>query len=110
MKLRTLMIALALAALASILVAAAPEEKKVPQDTELSRIIRGYQIAPVKLITKGRDRDLLGLGSFIVNAQAACNDCHTHPPFVTGGDPFQGAPEQMNSTHFLAGARALGRP
>ena len=35
---------------------------------ELSRIVRGYQIAPVPLNLHGKDLELVGLGSYIVNA------------------------------------------
>jgi|GEM_PF-2493209 len=65
-------------------------------------------LSPVPLNLDGKDRDLVGLGSYIVNAQAACNDCHTNPPFVPGGDPFKGEPEQVNSAHFLAGGVSFG--
>ena len=50
---------------------------------------------PLKL--RGRNRALVGLGSYIVNAQGGCNDCHTNPPYAPGGDPFQGEPEQINT-------------
>ena len=75
---------------------------------EKARIARGFQIAPVKLKLKGRNRDLVGLGSYIVNAQGGCNDCHTNPPYAEGGDPFQGEPEQINTAGYLAGGTAFG--
>jgi hypothetical protein len=77
-------------------------------DSELSRILRGYQIAPVKLKLRGRDRALVGLGSYIVNAQGGCNDCHTNPPYAPGGDPFLGEPEQINVDRYLAGGTPFG--
>jgi len=76
--------------------------------SERERIEKGLTLSPVPLNLDGKDRDLLGLGSYVVNAQAACNDCHTHPTLVTGGDPFRGEPEQVNSTHFLAGGTPFG--
>lgn len=57
---------------------------------------------------RGKNRALVGLGSYIVNAQGACNDCHTAPSHVEGGDPFQGEPEQINTAHYLAGGRSFG--
>ncbi len=78
------------------------------EHSEQARIARGLNISPVPLDLDGKDRNLVGLGSYIVNAQGACNDCHTNPPFVPGGDPFQGEPEQINSAHFLAGGRPFG--
>ena len=72
------------------------------------RIEQGLTLSPVPLDLEGLDRDLVGLGSYIVNAQGACTDCHTNPPFVPGGNPFQGEPEQPNTEHFLAGGVAFG--
>ena len=34
----------------------------------------GYDIAPVTLNTRGKNALLVGLGSYIVNAQGGCND------------------------------------
>ena len=79
------------------------------EDTEeQARITKGLMLSPVPLNLEGKDRDLVGLGSYIVNAQAACNDCHTNPPFKPGGDPFKGEPEQVNAEHFLAGGTPFG--
>ncbi|MES1242974.1 MAG: cytochrome C [Acidobacteriota bacterium] len=76
--------------------------------SEQARIARGFQIAPVKLKLKGRNRDLVGLGSYIVNAQGGCNDCHTNPPYKEGGDPFLGQPEKINTDGYLAGGTPFG--
>lgn len=84
------------------------DEDEDGNDTERERIEKGLTLSPVPLNLDGKDRDLVGLGSYIVNAQAACNDCHTNPPFVPGGDPFKGEPEQINSEHFLAGGTSFG--
>lgn len=73
-----------------------------------SQIQRGFQIAPVPLDLKGKNRALVGLGSYIVNAQAGCNDCHTHPSYADGGDPFQGQPKQVNADQYLTGGRQFG--
>jgi len=73
-----------------------------------SQIQRGFEIAPVPLDLHGKNRGLVGLGSYIVNAQGGCNDCHTHPNFAPGGDPYQGQPEQINTAQYLAGGRVFG--
>jgi hypothetical protein len=78
------------------------------EHSERERIEQGLTLSPVPLDLNGKDRSLVGLGSYIVNAQGACNDCHTYPSFVPGGDPFLGEPEQINSAHFLAGGRPFG--
>ena len=76
--------------------------------TEANRIRIGYSIAPVQLNLRNRDRALVGLGSYIVNGQGACNDCHTHPSFADGGDPYLGQPEVVNSEQYLTGGRQFG--
>jgi hypothetical protein len=45
---------------------------------EITQILRGFEIAPVKLNLAGKDWALVGLGSYLVNT-TGCNDCHTHP-------------------------------
>ena len=71
---------------------------------EESKIQVGLAIAPVPLDLKGKNRALVGLGSYIVNAQATCNFCHTCPSFATGHNPYDGVGDgQMNATNYLAG-------
>jgi hypothetical protein len=73
-----------------------------------SRIQQGYSIAPVPLSLHGKNRALVGLGSYLVNAVGGCNDCHTHPSYTPNGDPFQGNPTQINAAEYLAGGRQFG--
>jgi hypothetical protein len=47
-----------------------------------SRIQRGLAISPVKLNIRRGKRGLVGLGSYIVNAQAVCADCHSCPTYA----------------------------
>src|SRR5579864_5559112 len=59
--------------------------------TNESRIQRGFDIAPVPLNVKGKNRALVGLGSYIVNAVGDCNGCHSAGPrteFANGGNPY----------------------
>ncbi len=100
-------IVFALAGITFALVATSEAQPPAP-DTEQSRIARGYQIAPVPLRLRGKDRALVGLGSYIVNAQSGCNDCHTNPSYAPGGDPFEGEPERINVAGYMAGGRAFG--
>ena len=57
---------------------------------------------------KGKNRALVGLGSYLVNAVGGCNDCHTEPPFVAGGDPYAGETPIRNAAKYLAGGMAFG--
>ncbi|HEV8482563.1 MAG TPA: cytochrome C [Blastocatellia bacterium] len=70
---------------------------------EQKRIQKGFEIAPVPLDFKVKDRNRVGLGSYIVNAQAACNDCHTCPSYEPGHDPFAGGDGKINAANYLAG-------
>jgi hypothetical protein len=76
---------------------------------ELQQIFRGYEIAPVRLNLVGKDWALVGLGSYIVNT-TGCNDCHTHPNWAAGGNPYLGQPEQINTAQYLTGGRIYTTP
>jgi hypothetical protein len=69
---------------------------------------RGLAIAPVPLKFKPFKKELVGRGSYIVNAQGGCNDCHTNPSYAVGGDPFAGEPEHINAENYLAGGKSFG--
>ena len=79
----------------------------VTPDNDESIIQRGFDLAPVPLDLKGKNRALVGLGSYIVNT-GGCNDCHTNPSYVPGGDPFAGEPEQINVNCYLSGGTDFG--
>jgi hypothetical protein len=68
----------------------------------------GRLIAPVELDLNQKNHSLVYQGSYIVNAQGGCNDCHTNPSYVPGHDPFQGQEELINTDHYLAGGRSFG--
>ena len=77
---------------------------------QLDQILRGYEIAAnqgIPLNLKGKDWSLVGLGSYIVNT-TGCNDCHTHPNWANGGNPYLGEPEQINTAQYLSGGRQFG--
>ena len=76
-----------------------------------SRIRRGFEIAPVPLNLEGKNRALVGLGSYIVNAVADCNGCHSAGPateFAPGGNPYFNQPTQINPATYLGGGRDFG--
>ena len=75
-----------------------------------SNIARGAEISPVPLDMKGLNPALVREGSYIVNAQGGCNDCHTAPSYAAGGNPFLGQPEQINAPCYLAGGVPFGPP
>jgi hypothetical protein len=76
-----------------------------------ARIRRGFEIAPVPLNLKGKNRALVGLGSYIVNAQADCNGCHSAGPdteYAMGGNPYFGQLAVVNPATYLGGGRDFG--
>jgi hypothetical protein len=82
---------------------------------EISQILRGYEIITeifpkgTKLNFAGTDWALVGLGSYLVNS-TGCNDCHTHPNWADGHNPYlpNQKPEQINTAEYLAGGRQFG--
>jgi len=87
--------------------------KRFDRDDDDARVKRGLAFAREQGITLNfgrRDRELVGLGSYLVNAVGGCNDCHTAPPYTQ--DPFAalGAPKQINVACYLAGGTPFGPP
>ncbi len=68
----------------------------------------GLGLSPVALNLRGKNKKKVALGSYLVNAVGACNECHTNPPFATGGDPFLGDPLKINATAYLGGGTCFG--
>jgi len=82
-------------------------------NTEAWRIKKGFEIAPVPLNLEGKDPNLVGLGSYWVNAVSDCNFCHTAggPPnynFAAGFNPYFGQPKKTDPTTYLAGGTDFG--
>src|SRR5215469_1875599 len=100
------------------LIVLASMSTKVPRvhayddDTD-PRIKIGFKIAPVPLNLTGKDRDLVGLGSYLVNAVGDCNGCHTAggPPnfnYAAGGNPYFKQPLKTDPTIYLSGGQNFG--
>ncbi len=81
-------------------------------DESESRIRQGFTIAPVPLNTAGKNRALVGMGSYLVNAVGDCNGCHAGPAgeYASGGDPFAGQATIVNPAAYLAGGTQLFGP
>jgi len=83
------------------------------RDGDDARVQAGFDYALSQGLTlkfKRKDRDLVGLGSYLVNAVGGCNDCHTAPPFTQDPYAFLGAPKQVNLGCYLAGGTPFGDP
>jgi len=80
---------------------------------EHSKIRQGFAImqnSGISLNLKGKNPSLVGLGSYIVNAQGDCNGCHGNPSWQPGGDPFLGQPAVIASNGYLVGGAGLFGP
>jgi len=80
---------------------------------EASRIKLGLEITPVPLNLTGKDPNLVGLGSYWVNAVSDCNFCHTSGGapnfnFAAGGNPYFGQRKKTDPTTYLAGGTDFG--
>jgi hypothetical protein len=62
----------------------------------------------IELNLRRKERELVGLGSYLVNAVGGCNDCHTAPPYTSDPYAFLGAPKQINVACYLAGGTPFG--
>lgn len=112
----------ALAALVVIGVAITPPSVRAKNDNngaqdEQEMIRIGLAIAPVPLNMAGKDQDLVGLGSYIVNVTGDCNGCHSHGPaseyVLPNGNPYLRQPPfdgitRVNPMTYLGGGRDFG--
>lgn len=82
---------------------------RADDDHAESLVKQGFKVVPVgvQLNLAGKNRALVGLGSYIVNS-GGCNDCHTHPSYVPGGNPYFGQPEVVNAQQYLTGGMQFG--
>ena len=82
-------------------------DRKLPkQAQDQSGVERGLAIQPLaapSLLSDRRTRNLFGRGSYLVNAVAGCNDCHTNP------DRNQKT-LKINTDAYLAGGRTFAVP
>ena len=94
----------------SIILIGSPAGQAQGPGGEESKIKRGLEIAPVPLDLEGKNRSLVGLGSYLVNSVGDCNNCHTTSPnqFLPGGNPFMGQPKMIDPDRYLVGGRNFG--
>lgn len=96
-------------AVASIAFWGCPEGQTLANELD-SRSEIGFAIADQQGIALDHDDPVLGLGSYLINANNSCNDCHTQPNYAPGGDPYSRQPKQVPLANFLAGGRLFATP
>lgn len=98
-------------AAAIVLLITSSSHVRAESEGSLSRI--GLKAAPVPLNLQGKDPELVGLGSYLVNVVGGCNGCHSSGPsteFAAGGNPYLGQmPEKVNPATYLGGGRDFGQ-
>ena len=109
---------MAAATLAGVLLsgayARAEEGREGEDDSRDPRIQRGFEVAPVPLNTRGKNLELVGLGSYLVNVSGDCNGCHSTGPrdeYVFGGNPYfrNQSVKIVNPAVYLGGGNSFGR-
>jgi hypothetical protein len=83
------------------------------RNSDQNLIRRGFEIAPVPLNLRGKEVGLVGFGSYLVNAVAGCNGCHSAGPateYAPGGNPYfkVNPPTVINQGTYLGGGRDFG--
>ena len=101
------------------------------QSISASQVKEGFRISPIpksQLNLKGKNHDMVGMGSYLVNAVGDCSGCHSFPEFLEkgdtagsnpgAGDPFEGIASDQSKTailsanynahHYLAGGQCFG--
>jgi hypothetical protein len=77
----------------------------------------GLAIAPVPLNMDGKDQDMVGLGSYVVNVTGDCNGCHSAGPaseyVLPNNNPYIRQPPYdgtavVNQNTYLGGGRDFG--
>ncbi len=61
------------------------------------------KVLPITLNLAGKVVNDVYLGSYLVNAQAGCANCHSCPTYAVGHNPYNGEVKQFKATTYLAG-------
>ncbi len=98
-----------------------PKHRQGGMSSNAERSAQGLQIAEtygIQLNLKGKDRQIVGLGSYLVNGPGDCNGCHTAPQIGPewSSNPYDycpptsktECPKQLNVAAYLAGGSPFG--
>jgi hypothetical protein len=95
-----------------LLLEPASAQTQVTDPETITKILKGFQISPVPINMQGKDPDLVGYGSYLVNAVGSCNDCHSAgatTEYVAPGIPYFGQqPTKVNPAVYMGGGNDFG--
>jgi hypothetical protein len=60
-----------------LVVEPANAQTQITDPETITKILKGFQISPVPINMQDKDPNLVGYGSYLVNAAGSCNDCHS---------------------------------
>ena len=109
--------ATAIGVFVGVVISSAPVRAWDDDHDEDARVSQGFKIAPVPLNLAGKNKPLVGLGSYLVNASGGCDDCHSSGPpteFTSTGNPYLRSPPfdghpKINPATYLGAAEISAR-
>ena len=90
----------------------ASAQTQITDPETITKILKGFQISPVPINMQGKDPNLVGYGSYLVNAAGSCNDCHSAgaaTEYAAPGIPYFGQqPTKVNPAVYMGGGNDFG--
>ena len=99
----------ALALTAVLTAIALPTSVRSESESQLSKL--GLSVASKDGITLNyakKNKEMVGLGSFLVNSVGDCDGCHSTNEWAAGNNPYQGQIKKIDTAKYLAGGQAFG--
>ncbi|MDQ6868164.1 MAG: cytochrome C [Pseudomonadota bacterium] len=108
--------ATAIGVFVGVVISSGPVRAWDDDDLGDARVSQGFKIAPVPLNLAQKNKALVGLGSYLVNAVSGCDECHSNGPpteFTPTGNPYFLSPPfdghtKINPDTYLGGGRDFG--
>jgi hypothetical protein len=112
-RMRSVLFVKAAAVIAAVIAISSPVQAQ--SEPTGPRVLQGLAISPVPLNLTGKDINLVGLGSYLVNTVGDCNGCHSSGvpptfiyPYLPGRNPYFNQPQIVDPKTFLDGGTNFG--